>query len=45
MTRQYEGYFPGNETHGIYGEENREEYYARVLGFLDKHLGIASGEP
>ena len=27
-----------DETHGIYGEENRREYYDRVLGFLRLHL-------
>jgi dienelactone hydrolase len=37
--KRYEGYFPRNETHGIYGEENREEYYNRVLSFLDKRIG------
>lgn len=37
--KHYEGYFPRNETHGIYGEENREEYYQKVLAFLDKRIG------
>jgi dipeptidyl aminopeptidase/acylaminoacyl peptidase len=27
-----------DETHGIYGEDNRREYYDRVLGFLRTHL-------
>jgi dipeptidyl aminopeptidase/acylaminoacyl peptidase len=27
-----------DETHGIYGEENRREYYDRVLAFLRTHL-------
>lgn len=27
-----------DETHGIYGEENRFEYYGRVLDFLRTHL-------
>lgn len=27
-----------DETHGIYGEENRREYYGRVLDFLRTHL-------
>lgn len=33
-----ETYFFGNETHGIYDDENRKEYYDRVLRFLDTHL-------
>jgi len=37
--KPYEGYFPADETHGIYGDENREEYYTRVLEFLSKRLG------
>lgn len=28
-----------NETHGIYGDENRERYYRRVLDFLGLHTG------
>lgn len=43
--KPYEGYFPKNETHGIYGDENREAYYERVLGFLDAHIGKGSGTP
>ncbi|MEG3193550.1 alpha/beta fold hydrolase, partial [Lysobacter sp. D1-1-M9] len=31
-----------NETHGIYGDENRSVYYTRVLGFLDRHIGTGS---
>jgi len=34
-----ETYFFGDETHGIYGDENRREYYDRVLDFLRRHLG------
>lgn len=34
-----ETFFFGDETHGIYGEENRKLYYERVLAFLKKHLG------
>jgi hypothetical protein len=37
--KKYEGYFPKDETHGIYGDENREEYYTRVLRFLDMRIG------
>lgn len=33
-----ETYFFGNETHGIYGDENRKVYYERVLSFLSAHL-------
>lgn len=40
--KTYEGYFPRNETHGIYGDENREEYYTRVLQFLDTRIGDAT---
>ncbi len=31
-------YYP-NEGHGFYTEPHRREYYARLLGFLSKHLG------
>jgi dipeptidyl aminopeptidase/acylaminoacyl peptidase len=41
--KHYEGYFPRNETHGIYGDENRVEYYTRVLQFLDKRIGSTDG--
>lgn len=37
--KRYEGYFPDDETHGIYGDENREEYYAQVLRFLASRIG------
>jgi len=37
--KSYEGWFPRDETHGIYGDENREEYYERVLKFLDANIG------
>lgn len=30
-----------NETHGIYGDENRAAYYRRVFAFLDRHAGGA----
>ncbi len=33
-----ETYFFGNETHGIYDDENRKEYYGRVLKFLASSL-------
>lgn len=36
--KPYEGYFPPDETHGFYADKSRREYYARVLGFLDRHL-------
>ncbi|HST44219.1 MAG TPA: alpha/beta fold hydrolase, partial [Luteimonas sp.] len=28
-----------NETHGIWGDENRMSYYTQVLDFLDSHIG------
>ena len=28
-----------DETHGIYGEDNRMEYYSRILDFLALHIG------
>ena len=31
--------FFGNETHGIWGDENRMSYYTQVLDFLDSHIG------
>jgi dipeptidyl aminopeptidase/acylaminoacyl peptidase len=34
-----ETFFFDDETHGIYGEENRREYYGRVLKFLRTHIG------
>ncbi len=34
-----ETFFFDDETHGIYGEENRREYYGRVLKFLRANLG------
>lgn len=34
-----------NETHGIYGDENREAYYRRVLAFLDENIGNGPGNP
>jgi dipeptidyl aminopeptidase/acylaminoacyl peptidase len=34
-----ETFFFGDETHGIYGEENRKLYYERVLKFLRTNLG------
>lgn len=37
--KKYSSYFPKNETHGVYGDENREEYYGRVLRFLDSYIG------
>ena len=33
-----ETHFFGDETHGIYGDENRREYYEHVLAFLRTHL-------
>ncbi len=33
-----ETYFFGNETHGIFDDENRKEYYDRVLKFLASSL-------
>lgn len=30
-----------NEGHGFYLEENRREYYTRLLGFLSRHIGGA----
>lgn len=40
--KSYEGYFPRKETHGIYGDENRLEYYTRVFRFLDRNIGDAA---
>lgn len=34
-------YYP-NEGHGFYTEPHRREYYARLLGFLARHLGGAT---
>lgn len=34
-----ETFFFDDETHGIYGEKNRREYYGRVLKFLRANLG------
>lgn len=39
--KRYEGYFPKNETHGIHGDENRRQYYERVLAFLDARIGAS----
>jgi dienelactone hydrolase len=36
--KSVETYYFGNETHGIYGKENRREYYGRVLRFLETNL-------
>ena len=33
-----ETYFFANETHGIYSDKNRKEYYDRVLRFLSANL-------
>ena len=46
--KQYEGYFPAEETHGFYREKSRREYYSRVLSFLQRSLEAsnpASGQP
>lgn len=37
--KPFEGYFPAELTHGIFGETAKKEYYRRVLSFLDRHLG------
>ena len=37
--KEYEGYFPSFEAHGIHGSENRVEYYTRILKFLDSSIG------
>lgn len=36
--RPMETFFFGDETHGIYGEDNRRLYYTRVLAFLEARL-------
>lgn len=36
-------YYP-NEGHGFYTEPHRREYYARLLGFLNQHLGGATAK-
>jgi dipeptidyl aminopeptidase/acylaminoacyl peptidase len=43
--KSMETFFFGDETHGIYGTENRQAYYERVLGFLRRHLGGAAPAP
>ncbi len=35
---RYEEFTPRDETHGIYGDRNRDAYYRRVLAFLGTHL-------
>ena len=37
--RPLETLYFAEETHGIYGDDNRRTYYTRVLGFLRQHLG------
>lgn len=37
--RPMETWFADDETHGIYGEDNRLEYYGRVLRFLSGRIG------
>ncbi len=37
--KRYEEFTPRDETHGIYGDRNRDAYYRRVLAFLGTHLG------
>lgn len=37
--KPYVGYFPTDETHGVYGDDNRHRYYTQVLDFLATHLG------
>ena len=39
---EYVGLFPRDETHGIYGDENRADYYRRLLDFLDESIGRRS---
>lgn len=39
-----ETWFPGDETHGIYGDENRKEFYTRILAFLQRHLAPAAAQ-
>jgi dipeptidyl aminopeptidase/acylaminoacyl peptidase len=36
--KQYEGFFPSQETHGFYDDVNRRDYYSRVLAFLQRNL-------
>lgn len=36
--KPYEEFTPRDETHGMYGDANRDAYYRRVLAFLGKHL-------
>lgn len=33
-----------NEGHGFYSEENNKAFYSRLLGFLDRHIGVGSVE-
>jgi dipeptidyl aminopeptidase/acylaminoacyl peptidase len=34
-----------NEGHGFYDENNRIEYYAKLLDFLSRHIGGAKAKP
>lgn len=37
--KPYETLIKPNEGHGFYKAEHREEFYARLIEFLDKHIG------
>jgi acetyl esterase/lipase len=41
--KSYEWLEYSGEEHGLYKEENREDFYNRLLAFLDKHIGEKSG--
>jgi dipeptidyl aminopeptidase/acylaminoacyl peptidase len=42
--KSMETYFFVDETHGIRGQENQQEYYDRVLAFLKQHLASESSQ-
>lgn len=42
---RYEWLAKSGEGHGFWKEENREEFYARLLAFLDAHIGTGARTP
>ena len=38
-------YVDGNQGHGFAGKKGRREYFAHLLGFLDKHIGSGAEQP
>jgi len=41
--KPYEWFLAKEETHGFHDRENEHAYYARVLGFLERHLKPGAG--